>query len=364
MAEPPRGSFAELVALAQRAGHIDALAAAGVLLAAPPPPAVVTDLALVSSAQDPGRPDVPRRRVPLRANLRAALDALLPANRKRSVEELRDGYLAETSKGPYASRLKTWMALSYQGKVDPWPVSADTIEALGAAFKKGGYRSAKEYFLAAFRHQEHDLGLEVSPVLRRLAKRAVKSIVRGLPGTRLKEAFPLADLGALVTYRCDLAFDPAAVPHATDVLVLATWFMLREIEIAGALVGDVVLTKHVAERNKMLKLLPQSDDLFGSDQQLSSSSSKKRKASQQAEQEKEHVDINIGDGRTVCVRACTKKSEDVQVLLEPEALDVVFSYLTSEPFEFQAATRSYVRSGKFKKDKKNQPSEDSENAED
>ncbi|CAE7560095.1 bglA [Symbiodinium sp. CCMP2592] len=245
MAEPPRGSFAELVALAQRAGHIDALAAAGVLLAAPPPPAVVTDLALVSSAQDPGRPDVPRRRVPLRANLRAALDALLPANRKRSVEELRDGYLAETSKGPYASRLKTWMALSYQGKVDPWPVSADTIEALGAAFKKGGYRSAKEYFLAAFRHQEHDLGLEVSPVLRRLAKRAVKSIVRGLPGTRLKEAFPLADLGALVTYRCDLAFDPAAVPHATDVLVLATWFMLREIEIAGALVGDVVLTKHV-----------------------------------------------------------------------------------------------------------------------
>ncbi|CAE7391407.1 unnamed protein product [Symbiodinium sp. CCMP2592] len=74
------------------------------------------------------------------------------------------------------------------------------------------------------------LGLEVPPVLRRLANRAVKSIIRGL--------------GVLVSYRCDLAFDPTVVPHATDVLVLATWFMLREIEIAGAF-GDVVLNKHL-----------------------------------------------------------------------------------------------------------------------
>ncbi|CAE7343912.1 unnamed protein product [Symbiodinium sp. CCMP2592] len=168
---------------------LDALAEAGIaptaieaLLAAPPPPAVVTEMAVIQAAHSPGRPDVPRRR----AHVRASLHALRPENRKRSVEELRDGYLAETSKGPYASRLKTWMALSYQGKVDPWPVSAETMEALGAAFKKGGYRSANKYFLAAFRHQEHDLGQEVSPVLRRLANRAVKSIVRGLLGCQLE----------------------------------------------------------------------------------------------------------------------------------------------------------------------------------
>ncbi|CAE7214959.1 unnamed protein product, partial [Symbiodinium sp. CCMP2592] len=228
--------------------RLDALAEAGIaptaieaLLAAPPPPAVVTELAVIQAAHSPGRPDVPRRRAHVRASLQAALDALRPENRKRSVEELRDGYLAETSKGPYASRLKTWMALSYQGKVDPWPVSAETMEALGAAFKKGGYRSANKYFLAAFRHQEHDLGQEVSPVLRRLANRAVKSIVRGLLGCASRKPSP----SPTWAYRCDLAFDPTVVSHATGVLVLATWFMLREIEIAGVLVGDVVLNKEL-----------------------------------------------------------------------------------------------------------------------
>ena len=91
-----------------------------------------------------------------------------------------------------------------------------------------------------------------------------------------------------------------------------------------------------------------------------------RKAAHVAE-EPEHVDVPLPDGRSIRVRACTKKSEDIQVLLEPEALELVFSYLTSEPFEFQAATRTYVRSGKFcRKKKRGDPNDgpDSEQDED
>ena len=93
----------------------------------------------------------------------------------------------------------------------------------------GAYRSAKEYFLAAFRYQEHDLRLEVDPLLlRRFANRVIKAIVRGLPISRLKEAFPLPALAPLVSFADRAAFDP--------------WFMLRKIEVAAARVGDMVVS--------------------------------------------------------------------------------------------------------------------------
>ena len=116
------------------------------------------------------------------------------------------------------------------------------------------------------------------------------------------------------------------------------------------------LVMAAGQRNKMLNLLPSSDDLFGAEQ--SSCSAKKRKAAHVAE-EPEHVDVPLPDGRSIRVRACTKKSEDI--------LELVFSYLTSEPFEFQAATRTYVRSGKFcRKKKRGDPNDgpDSEQDED
>ena len=110
---------------------------------------------------------------------------------------------------------------------------------IGAAFRAGAYRSAKEYFLAAFRYQEHDLRLEVDPRLRRFANRVIKAIVRGLPGSRLKEAFPLPALAPLVNFADRAAFDPARAAHSADVFVV---FMLREIEVAAAKVGDMVVS--------------------------------------------------------------------------------------------------------------------------
>ena len=113
---------------------------------------------------------------------------------------------------------------------------------IGAAFRAGAYRSAKEYFLAAFRYQEHDLRMEVDPLLRRFANRVIKAIVRGLPGSRLKEAFPLPALAPLVCFADRAGFDPARAAHSADVFILAVWFMLREIEVAAARVGDLVVS--------------------------------------------------------------------------------------------------------------------------
>ena len=263
-----RGSFAELVALAERAGHsevLPALASAGVrdiaglaadtdrlveagispvtleaLLAAPPPAEATSELAVVTAG--PSRPDLPFRRDATRASLAAAVEAVRPANVKRAVTELRDNMLAKSTRGPYESRLRTWNRLAFEGRVPAWPITTRTLEVIGAAFRAGAYRSAKEYFLAAFRYQEHDLRIEVDPLLRRFANRVIKAIVRGLPGSRLKEAFPLPALTPLVNFADRAAFDPERAAHSVDVFVLAVWFMLREIEVAAARVRDMVVS--------------------------------------------------------------------------------------------------------------------------
>ena len=257
-----RGSFAELVALAERAGQSEALPAlarakvrniaelaantdrlveAGLspvtleaLLAAPLPVAVAT--------AGPSRPDLPVRRDATRASLAAAVEAVRPANVKRAVTELRDNMLAKSTRGPYESRLRTWNRLAFEGKVPAWPITTRTLEVIGAAFRAGAYRSAKEYFLAAFRYQEHDLRLEVDPLLRRFANQVIKAIVRGLPASRLKEAFPLPALAPLVSFADRAAFDPTRAAHSADVFVIAVWFMLREIEVAAARVSDMVVS--------------------------------------------------------------------------------------------------------------------------
>ena len=216
------------------AGHLGGLAAA------PSPVEATSDLAVVTAG--PSRPDLPVRRDATRASLAAAVEAVRPANVKRAVTELRDNMLAKSTRGPYESRLRTWNRLAFEGKVPAWPISTRTLEVIGAAFRAGAYRSAKEYFLAAFRYQEHDLGIEVDPLLRRFANRVIKAIIRGLPGSRLKEAFPLPALAPLVNFADRAAFGPARAAHSADVFVIAVWFMLREIEVAAARVSDMVVS--------------------------------------------------------------------------------------------------------------------------
>ena len=184
-----QGSFAELVARPGGARNI----------------ADPSTLALVEAG--PSRPDLPVRREA--ASLAAAVEAVRPANVKRAVTELRDNMLARSTRGPYESRLRTWNRLAFEGKVPTWPITTRTLEVIGAAFQAGAYRSAKEYFLAVFRYQEHDLRIEVDPLLRRFANRD------------------------------RAAFDPNRAAHSTDVFVAAVWFMLREIEVVAARVGDM-----------------------------------------------------------------------------------------------------------------------------
>ena len=126
------------------------------------------------------------------------------------------------------------------------PPCASGLEPLAvqsaANLRRGRYRSAQNYFDAAVTYQEHFRGQPVDPLLRRAIRHYAKAVVRGLAGSRLKAIFPAVRLEPLLDPSPASAaapWNPWCAAHAADALLLAVWFMLREIEFAAARTEDI-----------------------------------------------------------------------------------------------------------------------------
>ena len=206
--------------------------------------------AILSASQDEvkepsyGRQDLPVAYSGRRANFGMAVAAGQPNNRKRSLELLDADILARTTNPSHEARLRTYLALCSVWSVTPWPLSFENIRAFGASLKSGGYRSAGIYFQSLCSHQQRVLHTPVPPMIRHCIKDCVRSIKRGLGITRLKDGFPALGL-ALIPFLDDgRPFDLACKTHTRDMAVIATWFMLREIEIASARAAHLRVDSH------------------------------------------------------------------------------------------------------------------------
>ena len=189
------------------------------------------------------RSDVPERRASTRASMTAALEAMDPSRREETMAAIDANLLAQSTRRSLESRVRMLTTLAERGNFQLFPLDVQKLQLLAGALRIGGYRSAGLYLDAALWHQEHRLRSPVSADLRRAARSLTKAALRGLPGSRLKQAFDLADLATLVEHDAVAgSLDMDILPHAVDVLVVATWFMLREIEIAGARVKDIEVT--------------------------------------------------------------------------------------------------------------------------
>ena len=190
----------------------------------------------------PARGDIPVRRDGRRACKRTALQAALPENQVESLADLDGAILAGSSEGPFRSRVRTWVDLTAAWALPAWPISLDSVRKVAASLRRGRYRSAQNYFDAAVTYQEHFRGESVDPLLRRALRRYAKAVVRGLAGSKLKAIFPAMRLEPLLdTSPASAAepWNPFLVAHAADALLLAVWFMLREIEFAAARTEDI-----------------------------------------------------------------------------------------------------------------------------
>ena len=168
-----------------------------------------------------------------RASFAAAAQAGHPNNRKRSLELLDEDVLAKTTHPAVQSRLRTYRALCAVWEIPAFPLSPGTVRCVGASLKQGQYRSAHLYFQGAVQHQVRSLGEEVDSLyslVQHCIRDVCRSIKRGLGPSQLKDSFPFTALVGLSHGGDTDCFDFFQVHHFKDVLLLAPWVMLREID--------------------------------------------------------------------------------------------------------------------------------------
>ena len=175
-----------------------------------------------------------------KASLTLALAAAQPNQRRQALEALDNDMLAKSTKPAHESRLRTFMAICAAWEIQAFPLTPECIRCVGASFKAGCYRSAAVYFQTAVSHQLRVLGLPTSHFLRSMIRDVVRSVKRGLGPSQLKSGFDLAALSRVVDPHDDQAFNMERAAHMADLMILCSWFMLREIEISFS--RDIHLT--------------------------------------------------------------------------------------------------------------------------
>ncbi|CAE7815603.1 unnamed protein product [Symbiodinium sp. CCMP2592] len=181
------------------------------------------------------RADLPPVRKRQRASFDLAMQAAAPSERARALQELDDEVLARTTIGPMESRLLVWRRLCEAWEVTAFPLDDKNVRAVGASLKRGRYRSAAQYYSAAVSFQVRRLHIALQPYIKALIRDCVRSIKRGLGPSALKDSFDVCLLAPHVQPGTE--FEPFSwqdMAAATDALLVASYWCMREIEMAGA----------------------------------------------------------------------------------------------------------------------------------
>ena len=147
----------------------------------------------------------------------------------------------EGSSSTGGSLLNTWVVFHnkwFKGHLEAFPITVESIEALGILLKAGGYRSAANYFSRA-KDQHVAMGYRWDEFLERGARRAVRSITRGMGPARQSAALEVRPLLQLsLPWVPEVAGGPLGLKAA---IVLGIMFCLREVELAFARIRHVEL---------------------------------------------------------------------------------------------------------------------------
>ena len=187
-----------------------------------------------------------------RASFTLALQAAEPNQRKRSLEDLEKDVLAHSTRPSQESRVRTFLALCTAWEVAAFPLRPECVKAVGASLKAGRYRSSHLYFQAAINHQIRRYGLTVEPFIRALIKDINRSVKRGLGPAKLKAGFNVFSMAILVDPDDCTAFTFEKVSHMADLILIASWFMMHELEISCA--RDTYLSPNANEVTMMIPL--------------------------------------------------------------------------------------------------------------
>lgn len=190
---------------------------------APAPPTSLSD-----PSGDRDRTDgeaVPYRRGSMRLAMAAASNPL------ECQRVLVAGALADTTRGPDASRRKLWAQLARRcGFEDPFLLSPQLIYSVMGALKQGGYRSASQYLESA-QGAHVALGHPWNAQLQQARRAAIRSCKRFLGNAKQAGGLPLTRLPEVVSQEPLARGGPLWPGRST---MLASWWLLREREAAQA----------------------------------------------------------------------------------------------------------------------------------
>ena len=174
---------------------------------------------------------------------RAELGAQNLASKQQSLDELLGDMYAGTSKKPRDALLKTWVKLhetwfGIDGE-PPFPLTEIKLIRVSALFKRGLYKSFKNY---ASRAKDHhlSLGYEWSEGLNRTMQKCSRSVLRGLAGPSRSEPFDFPAVVKLLRHT-DLGDIEGGPVHPLAMVVCSTYFLLRELEASSIDRGDITL---------------------------------------------------------------------------------------------------------------------------
>ena len=200
-----------------------------------------------------GNPPIPRADCPSpvskrpRGNAALAKDTLRNTSvREEAVTELIADFYANSSRQPVSSKRSFVMELAELacGSVSPLPLVRGTVFGVAAALKKGGYKSADSY-LRELRLLHVEAGYNIDAALARCFEQCQRSVTRGIgPPAKANEMWDVQVAWELLDREAN---EVGSLRDSDRAWVVATRFLLREIELGHIRIGHVKLDRSLVQ---------------------------------------------------------------------------------------------------------------------
>jgi len=144
--------------------------------------------------------------------------------------------------GAYSRRAREtwWLRRAAQRGIEAYPLTPESLKLAAGLLRKGGYRSA-EMYLSTFKNAHIRLGHQWTEQHALEHTECTRAVRRGLGPPRQADALPLDQIVSIQVPEED-PFEPAhTLAVSRDVAIVASWWMLREIELAAATVGQLTI---------------------------------------------------------------------------------------------------------------------------
>ena len=159
---------------------------------------------------------------------------------KEAMDSLVKDVNAASNSGTREQKIATWSQVARaRGFTDPFLLSPQLISEVAACLKAAGYRSVPAYLSLAKQEfaRKHLQGSALPDGILLAIREASRSARRGLGPSKHTGELPFLRLSELESFAFDPRPEEPAQPLAT--MVMACWFLMREIEVADLQIRHV-----------------------------------------------------------------------------------------------------------------------------